>query len=73
MMILSNFHSGEKGDFRMTPDRKEIIGDNKVEQYYWAGEIVVYVNNYLTKETFDEAVEKIKKANDTSTINFAPR
>lgn len=44
----------------MSPDRKEVVGDRKVEQYRWAGEDVVYVNNCLVVGTFDNVVEALK-------------
>jgi len=43
---------------KMTPDRKEVINTNKIEEYYWAGKTVVYVNNYLVNESFEEACKK---------------
>jgi len=48
----------------MTPERKEIIGSHKVEEYYWAGKKVVYIDNKATEETFDEARERLKEQRD---------
>jgi len=42
----------------MTPDRKEVINTNKIEEYYWAGKTIVYVNNHLVDESFEEACKK---------------
>lgn len=49
----------------MTPDRKITIGGSRVEEFYWAGKMVVYVDNQLTGETFEEAVKRLvaKEAN----------
>lgn len=46
----------------MTPDRKEQIGPHKVEEFYWAGKMIVYVDNKLSSETFEAAVDGIKGA-----------
>ena len=43
----------------MSPDKKEIINGIKIEQYYWAGDNSVYVNNRLTDETFESACKKV--------------
>lgn len=46
----------------MSPERKAIIGEHKVEEYYWAGKMVVYVDNHLVNtETFDEACRRVTK------------
>ena len=39
----------------MTPERRIFIGDQKIEEYYWAGKMVVYVNNALFNGTYEEA------------------
>ena len=48
----------------MSPERKENIGPHKVEEFYWAGRMIVYVDDKLTSETFDDAVSGIKGALD---------
>ncbi len=40
----------------MSPERKRVINGNLIEEYYWAGKIVVYVNHALSEYTFEEAV-----------------
>ena len=46
----------------MTPDKKKIINGQKVEQYYWAGKNVVYVDNVLQEnQTFDEVCTELKE------------
>lgn len=45
----------------MSPNRVEIIGKKKIEEYYWAGRYVVYVNNQLTTETFAQACKLAKE------------
>lgn len=40
----------------MEPDRKIVIGDDQIEEYYWAGKMVCYVNHRLSERSFDEEV-----------------
>lgn len=43
----------------MSPDREYIAKNgDKVQEYYWAGKMVVYVNNQLSKKTFNELVDE---------------
>ena len=39
----------------MSPDRKKIIGSVVVEEFYWAGRQVVYVNNRRSALSFEDA------------------
>lgn len=43
----------------MSPDRKIVIGGKLVEEYYWAGKMVVYIDHYATEETYEEAVARL--------------
>ena len=45
----------------MTPERKEMIGGHKVEEYYWNGKMVVYVDNKKTEETFAESCKRLRE------------
>jgi hypothetical protein len=45
----------------MSPDKKEIIDGKKVEEYYWAGRYVVYVNNCAVKGNFKDTCVAIRK------------
>lgn len=45
----------------MQPDRRKIIGEHKIEEYYWAGKKVVYIDNRLTEQPFDKACEELKE------------
>lgn len=45
----------------MTPDRKKTINGYKIEEYYWAEKMVVYIDNRVTEETFEEACKRIAK------------
>lgn len=38
----------------MSPERKDTIDGKKVEEYYWNGKLVVYVDNYSVDTTFEE-------------------
>ena len=49
----------------MSPDRVKVIGSQKVEEFYWAGRQVVYVDNCLSKDTFDEACSKLEESTAT--------
>ncbi len=37
----------------MTPNRKKTLNGHKIEQFYWAGKQVVYLNDRLSHKTFD--------------------
>ena len=45
----------------MSPDRKEIVNGQKVEEYTWGHKLVVYIDNHLTSETFEEACERLRE------------
>lgn len=45
----------------MKPDRSEIINGNKIEEFYWAGKLIVYVNNRRFDGSFEEAAEKYRR------------
>lgn len=45
----------------MKHGRCEIINGNKIEEFYWAGELVVYVNNMKFDGCFEEAVEEYRR------------
>ncbi len=40
----------------MRAERKEIVHGHLVEEYYWAGKTVVYIDNRLTDLSYSEAV-----------------
>jgi hypothetical protein len=45
----------------MTPERKKIIGGYKIEEYYWNGKMVVYIDNQACDDqTFDEVCAGIE-------------
>lgn len=39
----------------MSPDRKKVINGQRIEEFYWAGKFVVYVNNRASDLSFEEA------------------
>jgi len=45
----------------MTAIRIEIINKRKIEEFYWAGRMVIYIDNQLFKGTFEEAVNECMK------------
>lgn len=46
----------------MTPDRAAVINGKSIKEYYWAGEMVVYIDNRLSGMTFDMACEREREA-----------
>lgn len=40
----------------MKAERSIKVNGSLIEQFYWHGKMVVYINNRLFKGTFDEAV-----------------
>lgn len=45
----------------MTPNRRETCKGVKVEQYWWAGKNVVYLDHFATNYTFDRAIKLLKE------------
>lgn len=46
----------------MTPDRQEVVNGHKVEEYWWGGEFVVYIDNLASELTYEEAIEILSEA-----------
>lgn len=44
----------------MSPERKCIINGQLIEEYYWGGKWVVYVDNQSVKTTYEQTIEDIK-------------
>lgn len=40
----------------MSPERACIACGRKVEEYYWNGKLLVYVDNKRTNMTYDQAI-----------------
>jgi hypothetical protein len=40
----------------MSPERTAQVGSYFIEEYYWHGDFVVYVNNTSSDYEFDEAI-----------------
>jgi len=58
--ITKNQGEGDYHIFSMSPERKKWIGDTLVEEYYWNGKMVVYIDHHVTKENFLEACINLK-------------
>lgn len=43
----------------MTPERRVLVGDHTVEEFYWAGDMVVYVDHQLVKKSYEQIVEEL--------------
>lgn len=41
----------------MEPERKETINGHKIHEYYWAGDFVIYIDNYLFNGTWEDAIK----------------
>ncbi len=46
----------------MTPDRKCIVQGQLIEEYYWAGKLVVYIDHHAFEGTYSEARDKVAAA-----------
>lgn len=44
----------------MSPEKKKIINGYLVEEYWWAGKLVVYIDHHATEETYDEACNRLE-------------
>lgn len=42
----------------MSPVRRRVINGNLIEEYYWTGRFVVYVNHAKSEHTFEEEVAR---------------
>lgn len=42
----------------MNPERKKIVCGKKIEEYYWHGKMVVYVDNVKTDLKYDDITEE---------------
>lgn len=45
----------------MSPERKEMVNGKLVEEYYWAGELIVYVDHYAATGRYETVVDKIRR------------
>lgn len=45
----------------MRAERVQTVNGHTIEEYYWCGRMVVYIDNKKYKGTFEEAVEKTLK------------
>lgn len=44
----------------MTPDRIAYINGHKIEEFYWAGKMVVYVDSRTFDGDYSQAIEQVK-------------
>lgn len=45
----------------MTPERETVINGIRIAEYYWAREMVVYVNNSAYTGTYEQACEYARR------------
>ena len=43
----------------MTPQRSATVNGHKVEEFYWNGRMVVYVDNAKTVESYSQALSRV--------------
>lgn len=43
----------------MDANRTKKINGSKIEEFYWAGKMVVYINNRKFDGSFDKAIESV--------------
>ena len=49
------------------------VNGYKIEEYYWNGKIVVYVNNTKTDKTFKEACDFYENAKELEMDNYVSK
>ena len=52
----------------MSPERKEIVNGKKVEEYYWSGKMVVYVDNHGVEMSFEETCNAIRDGRELTWV-----
>jgi len=45
----------------MTPQRKETVNGHLIEEFYWNGRSVIYIENHKFHGCFDDAISTSKK------------
>lgn len=48
----------------MTPSKTKTINGQLVEEFWWAGKYVVYIDHHATEETFNQAVARLTAENE---------
>lgn len=48
----------------MRANKSVLVGDDKVEEFYWCGEYVTYVNNKLVNNSFENTVLALTEQHD---------
>lgn len=56
----------------MTPERTENIDGTTVREFYWAGDMVVYVNNRIVNDTFDHVCATLRAVEAERLEDAAP-
>lgn len=52
----------------MTPERSTVIDGHKIEEFYWAGDYTVYVDNHLVREDYDRACKLLANGENVSRV-----
>ena len=52
----------------MQPERSCTVNGHVIREYYWAGEYPVYLDNRLTKRSYEDAVYLLKAGADVQLV-----
>lgn len=52
----------------MTPERSKIINGHLVEEYYWCGGMVVYIDHHNVNLDFESACAKLENENEKKNV-----
>ena len=53
----------------MKADRKKVLSDGRVvEEYYWNGKLVVYIDNKKTGKTFNEVKSALSPTEENDNV-----
>ena len=52
----------------MAPERSCTVNGRVIREYYWAGEYPVYVDNRLTKCSYEDAADLLKAGADVQLV-----
>ena len=48
----------------MSPEKTKKIGPHLIEEFYWNGKMIIYVDNKKTNETFESACRGVEESLD---------
>lgn len=57
----------------MTPDKKTKINGHIVEEFYWAGDLVTYVNNWRSRFNYEKTCEILRNGKSPEVVHVSLR